>query len=94
MKTLTFHVNYNNQIYTYKSGAEVMIFDYGVNNEIDRKYSMKALKEYVALVYELYLSDSNDYTPLCNLCDYVARNWKKLKNKDRYDILDEFYSKL
>ncbi len=94
MKILTFHVNYNNQIYTYKSGAEVMIFDYGVNNEIDRKYSMKALKEYVALVYELYLSDSNDYTPLCNLCDYVARNWKKLKNKDKYDILDEFYSKL
>ncbi len=94
MKTLSFHVNYDNKIYTYKSGTEAMIFDYGVNNEIDRKYSMKALKEYVALVYELYLTDSNDYTPLCNLCDYVAKNWKKLKTKDRYAILDEFYSKL
>lgn len=91
-KTLTFHVNYDNQIYTYKSGIEAMIFDYGVNNEIDRKYSMKALKEYVALVYELYLSDSKDYTPLCNLCDYVAKHWKKLKAKSKYDILDEFYS--
>lgn len=60
MKTLSFYVNYNNQIYTYKSGTEAMIFDYGVNNEIDRKYGLKALKEYVALVYELYLSDSND----------------------------------
>ncbi|MCX4376025.1 MAG: hypothetical protein OSJ61_07625 [Lachnospiraceae bacterium] len=90
MKTLTFHVNYDNQIYTYKAGTEVMIFDYGVHNEIDRKYSMKALKEYVALVYELYLSDSND-TPLGKLCDYVAQRWKKLKNKGRYDILEEFY---
>ena len=50
MKTLTFHVNYDNQIYTYKAGTEVMIFDYGVHNEIDRKYSMKALKEYVAQI--------------------------------------------
>ena len=25
MKTLTFHVNYDNQIYTYKAGTEVMI---------------------------------------------------------------------
>jgi len=79
-KTLSFHVNYDNQIYTYKSGTETMIFDYGINNEIDRKYSMKALKEYVALVYELYLSDSNA-TPLGKLCDYVAQHWKKLKKK-------------
>lgn len=91
MKNLSFHINYDNKIYTYKSGAEAMIFDYGINNRIDRKYGMKALKEYVAFVYELYLSDSNDYTPLCNLCDYVAQRWKKLKAKDRYDILDEFY---
>lgn len=93
MKTLTFHVNYDNQIYTYKSGTEAMIFDYGVNNDLDRKHGMQALKEYVALVYELYLSDSND-TPLGKLCDYVAQHWKKLKSKSKYDILDEFYSKI
>lgn len=86
MKTVSYHINYGNVIYTYKSGTEVMIFDYGILNELDRKYSLKALKEYVALVYKLYLSDSND-TPLGKLCDYVAQHWKKLKNKDRYDIL-------
>lgn len=90
MKTLSFHVNYDNKIYTYKSGAEAMIFDYGVSNDLDRKHGMKTLKEYVALVYELYLSDSND-TPLGKLCDYVAQHWKKLKAKNKYDILDEFY---
>lgn len=90
MKTATFHVNYDNIVYTYKSGTEVMIFDYAILNEIDRKHSLKALKEYVALVYELYLSDSND-TPLGKLCDYIAQHWKKLKNKDRYEILEEFY---
>jgi len=94
VKTLSFYVNYDNNIYTYKSGAEAMIFDYGVNNDLDRKYSMKALKEYVALVYELYLSDSNSYTPLCELCDYVAQHWKQLKHKGRYEILDEFYLKI
>ncbi|MCM1440800.1 MAG: hypothetical protein NC131_16600 [Roseburia sp.] len=90
MKTLSFHVNYNDTIYSYKSGAEAMIFDYGIGNEIDRKYGMKTLKEYIALVYELYLSDDND-TPLGKLCDYVAKHWKKLKHKSKYDILDEFY---
>lgn len=70
-----------------------MIFDYDINNDLDRKYGMKALKEYVALVYELYLSDNND-TPLGKLCDYIAQHWKKLQNKGRYEILDEFYFKL
>ena len=67
-----------------------MIMDYGILNELDRKYGIKSLTEYVALVYELYLSDSND-TPLGKLCDYIAEHWKKVRNKDRYDILDEFY---
>ncbi len=48
------------------------------------------MKQYVALVYELYLSDSND-TPLGKLCDYVAQHWKKLKNKGTYEILNDFY---
>lgn len=90
MKTLSFHVVYDNKIYSYKSGTETMIFDYGVNNELDRKYGLKALKEYVALVHDLYLKDSND-TPLGSLCDYVAKHWKKLKHASLYDILDEFY---
>ena len=37
MKNISFHVNYDNNVYTYNSGAEAMIFDYGINNEIDRK---------------------------------------------------------
>ena len=90
MNNLTFHVNYKNNVYTYNSGTEAMIFDYGVNNDLDRKYGKKALLEYVELVYELYLKDSND-TPLGALCDYVEKHWKKLRNKSRYEILEEFY---
>ena len=85
MNNLTFHVNYKNNVYTYNSGTEAMIFDYGVNNDLDRKYGKKALLEYVELVYELYLKDSND-TQLGALCDYVAKHWKKLRNKSRYEI--------
>lgn len=90
MKPVTFHVNYDNKVYTYKSDTEAMIMDYGILNELDRKYGIDALNEYVALIYELYLSDDNP-TPLGTLCDYVAKHWKKVRNKDRYDILDEFY---
>lgn len=43
MNNLTFHVNYKNNVYTYNSGTEAMIFDYGVNNDLDRKYGKKAL---------------------------------------------------
>lgn len=89
MKNLSFHVNYDNKVYTYNSGAEAMIFDYGINNEIDRKYGIKALEEYVALAYKLYLTDDNP-TPLGTLCDYVAQHWKKLKAKNKYEILDDF----
>lgn len=90
METISFHVNYKNTVYTYHSGTEAMIFDYGVNNEINRKHGLKALTEYVSFVYELYLSDSND-TPLGTLCDFLAKHWKKLRNKSRYEILEKFY---
>lgn len=50
METISFHVNYKNTVYTYHSGTEAMIFDYGVNNEIDRKHGLKALTEYVSFV--------------------------------------------
>lgn len=93
MKNISFHVNYDNEVYTYQSGTESMISYYGALNNMDRKYGLRGLKEYVALVYDLYIKDSND-TPLGRLCDYVARHWKKLKNKGKYDILEEFYFNL
>lgn len=91
MENISFQVTYNNKNYTFEFGSEVYIFHTGIYNKIDKKYSIKELLNYVRLVHECYLKDTNR-TPLGELCDYVAQHWKKLKKKGRYEILEEFYS--
>lgn len=77
-KELNFTVTYGKHTFTFHQGAEVYIFHTGIYNDIDKKYGIKGLREYVAFVHDCYLSDSNR-TPLGALADYIATNWKKLK---------------
>ena len=91
-KELKFTVTYGKHTFEYQYGSQVYIFHAGIYNNVDKKYGFKGLREYVEFVHDCYLSDSN-HTPLGALADYVALHWKKLKNKDRYDLLDEFYTK-
>ncbi len=72
-----FQVIYDGTTYEFDSGAKLMIFDYGLSNDMDKK-GIKALLNYVDFVYELYLKDDNP-TPLGLLSDYIAENWKKFK---------------
>lgn len=87
---IKYEVTYKDKTYSFSDGALCYIFDMGVYNELDRKYSRKQLLEYVWKVHDCYCSDSNQ-TPLGALCDYVAEHWRKLKSESRYDILDNFY---
>ena len=91
-KKLTFSVTYGSQTFTFEQGSKLYIFHTGIYNDIDKKYGIKGLLEYVAFVHECYISDDN-HTPLGSLADFIAANWKKLKNKGRYDALNEFYEK-
>ena len=91
MGNISIHVCYNNDVYTFEFGSEAYIFHTGIYNEMDKKYGIDGLLKYVRLVHECYLKDCNR-TPLGEFCDYVAQHWKKLKNKTRYAILEEFYS--
>ena len=91
-KELKFIVTYGKHTFEYRYGSEAYIFHTGVYNDIPQKYGIKGLRAYVSFVHECYLSDSNR-TPLGSLADYIAEHWKKLKNKGRYDVLDEFYEK-
>ena len=90
---ISFQVTYGKHTYNFNYGSEVYIFHTGIYNDMDKKYSLKVLLEYVALTHECYLKDSNR-TPLGELADYIATHWKKVKNLGRYEILDEFYSQL
>ena len=86
-------VEYKDNIFNYEHGYHVYILDYAIYHEIDKKYGIDGLKAFVYRVGECYLKDSN-HTPLGAITDYMAKNWKKLKNKSRYDILDKFYMQL
>ena len=87
---ISFQVMYGKQTYNFNYGSEAYIFHTGIYNDMDKKYSLKVLLEYVALTHECYLKDSNR-TPLGALADYIATNWKDVKDFGRYDILDKFY---
>ena len=76
-------------VYSFQYGSEVYIFHTGIYNGIGSR-KPKNLLEYVALVHECYLSDSNR-TNLGDLADYVAEHWKTLRNKDSYEILEKYY---
>ena len=77
--------------YQFHYGSEAYIFHTGIYNDIHERYGIKELLEYVSVVHDCYISDSNR-TPLGALADYVAKHWRKVKKKDRHDVLDEFYS--
>ncbi len=89
MEDIKFQVIYKNKTYTFEFGSEVYIFHIGIYNDM-QKYGIKQLLQYVEFVHTCYLKDSNR-TPLGDLADYIAENWKRVKNKNRYDVLNEFY---
>lgn len=87
---LAIQVNYNNKTFNFEFGSEVYIFHTGLYKDMDKKHGIKGLLKYVSKVQECYLSDSNR-TPLGELADYVAENWKDMKNTCISEILEQFY---
>ena len=90
-KNVAVKVTHEGVEYEFCYGAEAYIFHTGINNDIHEKYGINELLEYVTLVHDCYVSDSNR-TPLGALADYVAAHWRKINKKGRHEILDEFYN--
>ena len=88
---LNFIITYGKETFFFKQGSKAYILHAGIENDIDKTYGIQGLREYTAFVHNCYLSDSNR-TPLGALADYIATHWNELKNKSRYDVLDEFYT--
>ena len=86
-------VEYNNKKYEFTNTTHAYIFECAIENKFDKKYSHKTLMSFINLVYDCYMKDSNA-TPLGHLTDYMAKNWKKIKNLARYEILNKFYNQL
>lgn len=89
MEDIKFQVIYKNKTYNFEYGSQVYVFHHGVFNNMQKR-GIKQLLEYIDVVHTCYLKDSNQ-TPLGALADYVAKHWKKVKNKNYYDILEQFY---
>ena len=90
MKDINFYIHYDNEVYNFKFGSQAYIFHTGLYNGLDKRFGITELLNYVAVVQNCYLSDDNR-TPLGSLCDHDAKHWNNIKNKSKYDILDEFY---
>ena len=91
-KELKFTITYGKRTFAFEQGSKVYIFHTGVYNDIDKKYGIKGLLTYVRFVHDCYIADDNR-TPLGALADFIAANWKKLKNKGHRKVLQEFYEK-
>ena len=89
-KELKFTVTYGKHTFTFEQGSKAYIFHTGVYNDIDKKYGIKGLHEYVDFVHDCYIEDSNP-TPLGRLGDYIAYRWKKARKDGIYETLDKFY---
>lgn len=90
MDEIQIQITYKNKTYNFTYGSQAYIFHTGIYNDVDKKYGIKGLLEYVSLVNACYLKDSNR-TPLGALSDYVATNFKKCRKLGREEILDLFY---
>jgi len=90
---IKFNVMYNDKDYTFDYGSEVFIFHTGIYNDMDKKYGIEVLLDYVNLVHDCYLSD-NKMTSLGAFADFVADKWEKVKHLGRYSLLNKFYKKL
>jgi len=83
-------IEHENNTYIYEHGYQAYILDLAFYHDIDKKYGINGVKNFVSCVSECYLKDSND-TPLGALTDYMAEHWEEVKEMSRYDILDKFY---
>ena len=62
-------IEYSNKIYNFEHGYETYIFCAAVNNEFDKTHPDE-LKDFIFLVGECYLKDSNQ-TPLGALSSII-----------------------
>ena len=79
-------ITHNGKEYNFENGAEAFIFDIGSSNNLPENQLMP----YVSLVLECYLKDECDM-PFGKFCDFVAKNWDRLKTLSPRNILCEFY---
>ena len=86
-------IEYKNHVFHYEHGYQAYILDYALYHDIDQKYGINGLKDFVSRVAECYLKDSNT-TPLGALTDFMAEHWEEIKDLSRYDILTKFYEQL
>lgn len=86
---LKIQVIYKNKTYNFEFGSQAYIFHTGLYKGMQKR-GIKQLLKYVDFVHTCYLIDNNR-TPLGALADYIADNWKQVKNQDHYSVLDEFY---
>ena len=89
-----FQAVFNGEIYPFRTGAHLYIFDCGLFWDMD-KYGIDEFQKYIEFVYNCYL-EADDPIPLGSLSDYIAEQWDDIQAKDLtiYDVLEKFWNQL
>lgn len=93
MDNIQIQISYNGKTFNFTYGSQAYIFHMGLYNEVQKKYGINGLLEYVSMVNDCHLKDSNN-TPLGALSDFVADHFKQCRKMSRAEILDKFYNQL
>ena len=89
-----FQAIFNGEIYQFRTGSHLYIFDCGLFWDMD-KYGIDEFQRYIEFVYDCYL-EADDPIPLGSLSDYIAEQWEDInaKNLTIYDVLEKFWNQL
>lgn len=90
---IRFYADYKGVIFNLSYGSEAYILQAGIYNEIDTKYGICELMNFVNLVRDCYIKDDRP-TPIGALSDYIAENWEQVREMERSAILEKFYDML
>lgn len=90
MKAIKFQVIYKGKIYEFEDGLKAYLFQVAVLNDFDKKYGNKALTDYISRTFSCIRKDCNE-TPIEDFSLFMVRHWKKVKDMDAYELLDNFY---
>ena len=90
-KRFDFQIIYRGKPYHFNSGQEALLFQKGIEYDVQKKYGMKGLREYVSLTYECYKAYYDQYPPIEHLGWFIAYHFSAFRTMDSEDILNDFY---
>lgn len=80
-------VKYQGKTFIFEHGMQAYILEEAIFCNVP----LTRLELFIDIMYGLWSGDSNMDTPISALADFLATNWRRIKNKSSSQILTDFY---